>query len=214
MKTFKTKTGRPRKRSNRRLIRYAIEEFKFIKSFKDLKTFLQKMEFVYPRIIGRLDRYHSGPPSLQIEPTNYCNADCICCPSSRSSRPRGYMDLELFEKIINDAKQLGVKRIILFLHGEPFLHPRILDMVRYVKINDLALNITTNGIPLSDKKIKEILNSGMNSADYISFSILGASKEVHEGIMRGGNYDRSEKNLISLINQRNVKKQNGPVIET
>jgi radical SAM protein with 4Fe4S-binding SPASM domain len=191
-----------------------MEELKFIKSFKDLRIFFRKMEFVMPRMIGRLDRYHSGPPSLQIEPTNYCNADCISCPSSRSSRKRGHMDIELFYRIINDASQIGVKRINLFLHGEPFLHPQIIDMIRYIKQKNLSFNITTNGVPLNEKKIEEILASGINSADYISFSILGSSKEVHESIMRGGNYDRTEVNLRSFLDQRRKKGVNGPVIET
>jgi radical SAM protein with 4Fe4S-binding SPASM domain len=124
------------------------------------------------------------------------------------------MDIELFYKIINDASQIGVKRIILFLHGEPFLHPQIIDMIRYIKQKDLAFNVTTNGVPLNQKKIENLLSSGITSADYFSFSIMGSSKEVHESVMRGGNYNRTEKNLHSFLDQRKIKKSNGPVIET
>jgi radical SAM protein with 4Fe4S-binding SPASM domain len=169
---------------------------------------------VFPQIIGRLDRYHEGPPSIQIEPTNFCNADCICCSVSRSTRPRGNMNLELFHNIIDDASQIGVRRIILFLHGESLLHPNIIDMIRYIKQQNLAFNITTNGMPLNKKKIDDLLDSGLDSGDYISFSILGSSKDVHEGIMRGGNYNRVEKNARYLLNQRKKRKLNGPIVET
>jgi MoaA/NifB/PqqE/SkfB family radical SAM enzyme len=72
------------------------------------------------------------------------------------------MDYSLFKEIIDDAVNIGVKRIRLFLHGEPMLHPEIVEMIAYIKSKDLFVNITTNGMRLDHEKIEAILNTWMN----------------------------------------------------
>ena len=180
---------------------------------KDLRNLCEKIKIVLPRVTGGFERFYEVPPVLQIEPANYCNVDCICCPSSRSSRPKGFMDIDLFRRIIDEASRIGVKTVFLFLHGEPMLHPRIVEMIRYVKSKGLPLHLTTNGIALNEKKIRGILGSGADSADHLTFSILGASKEVHERIVRRGNYNRTVKNVSLLLGLRKSLRLNGPVIE-
>jgi len=124
------------------------------------------------------------------------------------------MDIKLFRRIINDASGLGVKMVFLFLHGEPMLHPRIVEMIRYIKSKGLAFILTTNGVPFNEKKIERILGSGVDSADYVSFSIQGATKEVHERIVQRANYDRVVKNVSMFLDLRRKRKVNGPIVET
>jgi radical SAM protein with 4Fe4S-binding SPASM domain len=196
------------------VIRYAIEELKFLKSFSDLRNFYRKIRIVLPRVAGGIDRFYEVPPILQIEPTNYCNADCISCPSSRSSRPKGHMDFNLFQRIIDDASGIGVELVHLFLHGEPLLHPRIVEMIGYLKSKGIAFHMTTNGVPMNEEKIRGILGSGVNNADHVTFSILGASRAVHNNIFRREFYDRAVENLLLFLDLRKKLGVNGPVIET
>jgi sulfatase maturation enzyme AslB (radical SAM superfamily) len=191
-----------------------LEELKFLRSFRDLKIMYQNVAYLLPRMIGTLDRFTTVPPSLQIEPTNCCNARCICCSTARSSRLRGYMDFDLFQRIIDDAAQVGVKRVHLYLHGEPLLHPRIVEMISYIKLRNLAVHLTTNGMLLDKEKAEAILCSGVNSADHIIFSILGGSKEVHERIMKKVNHDMVMANISDFMQSRTRLGVNGPVIET
>ena len=193
--------------------RYAVEELKFLKSPEAIRNFIGKIKIVFPRFTGLFDRFYRVPPVLQIEPTNRCNVDCICCPTSRSSRRRGYMDFDLFRRIIDEASEIGVKAIFLFLHGEPMLHPQIVEMIRYIKSKRLAYHMTTNGIPFNVTKIRGILSSGTDNADHISFSMMGATKQVHEKIVRKANYDDVVKNLKMLVDMREEMRVNGPVIE-
>lgn len=208
------KPSRPQQRSKNSSLRYGLEELKFLRSLNDLKIFYQKMAYLIPRAVGTLDRAEAVPPSLQIEPTNYCNVNCICCPASRSSRQRGYMDLNLFQRIIDDASPIGVQRVRLFLHGEPMLHPQIIEMISYIKSKGLAVHVTTNGMLFNRERIEAILRSGVNSADQITFSILGYSEEVHERIMRGVNHDKVLKNISDFLELRREHRVNGPVVET
>jgi radical SAM protein with 4Fe4S-binding SPASM domain len=124
------------------------------------------------------------------------------------------MDFDLFCRIINDASLIGVKRIHLYLHGEPMLHPQIVEMIRYIKTKNIGVNLTTNGILFNQERMESILRSGVNSADYIVFSILGCSKKVHEKIMKGVNHDKVLKNIYDFLELRKKHGTNGPVIET
>ena len=124
------------------------------------------------------------------------------------------MDIDLFRKIIDDASAMGVRLVFLYLHGEPTLHAQIVEMIRYMKSKKVAVHLTTNGILLNKEKIKRILESGVNSADYITFSIMGSSKEVHEGIVKRGKYDKTVENIHIFLNLRRKLRMNGPIIET
>lgn len=206
---------RPRQRARTLSIRDGLQELKFLRSVNDLRILYEKIAYLLFRKVGMSQRFDGRAPySLQIEPTNYCNVNCICCPSLRSSRSRGFMDFELFRQVIDEASQMGVKRIRLFLHGEPMLHPRIIDMIRHLKSRQLAINLTTNGMRLNRSKIEEILHSGVNSADHITFSILGSSKETFERIMQRANYYTVTQNIHDFLQLRKEYKVNGPVIET
>jgi len=211
---FRSKAGRPYERSRDSSLRLVREELKFVRSFDDLKAFYRKMMFFMPRMIGTLGRFEKVPPDLEIEPTNYCNLNCICCPASRSTRKKGFMDFALFQKIIDDASQIGVKRVHLYLHGESLLHPQIVEMISYTKSKDLALNLTTNGMRLDREMGESILRSGVNSTDYVTFSVLGFSRHVYEKIMRRGNHDRAVNNIREFVKLRDELGVNGPVIST
>lgn len=191
-----------------------IEEIKFVKSYSDLKIFWEKALFILPRLTGSVDRWTEVPPGIQIEPTNACNVRCITCCRSSSSRPVGYMNFELFKKIIDDAAQVGVKRVQLFLLGEPLIHPKIVEMIQYIKLKGLAFHLTTNGFIFSRKIGEGILRAGATSADYVTFSILGFSKDTHEKVMKGIKHDRVMENILSFIKDRNLSRNNGPIIET
>jgi radical SAM protein with 4Fe4S-binding SPASM domain len=206
--------SKPFQRSRDSSLRYALEELRFLRSVKDARMLLDKAAYLAPRKLGSLDHLARVPPSLQIEPTNYCNVNCICCPTSRSSRRKGYMDFDLFRQIIDDASRIGVKRIRLFLHGEPMLHPRAVDMLGHIKSRGLMFHLTTNGMAFDRDNIEAILRSGVTCGDQITFSILGHSREIYESIMRGAKLDRVAENIRCFVERRKRLNVNGPVIET
>jgi radical SAM protein with 4Fe4S-binding SPASM domain len=189
-------------------------EIKFLKSMDDVKILIQKTAFVLPRILGTVERWTDVPPSIQIEPTNACNISCITCGRAKSTRPIGRMDFNLFTKIIDDASLIGVKRVQLFLMGEPLLHPKIVKMIEYIKSKGMAFHLTTNGALLIEDMGVAILKAGVTSADYITFSILGFSKEIHEKVMVRISHERVIDNLNKLLRNREKLGINGPVIET
>jgi MoaA/NifB/PqqE/SkfB family radical SAM enzyme len=71
------------------------------------------------------------PTRIVIELTNHCNLNCPFClvgmqeePSSVAhddlNRPFGTMEISLAEKIIREAKEFGIREVMLTFQGEPY----------------------------------------------------------------------------------------------
>lgn len=197
-------------------IRYGLEELKFLRSFEDLRILREKVAYKLPTLRNDTvaGRAPLVPPSVQIEPTNLCNLRCVTCPGARSPFPRGFMDMDLFERIVSEAAGIGVKRIHLYLRGEPTLHPRIFEMIAFIKSKRLPVHLTTNGTTLTPDRSAQLLSAGVNSADQLTVSFLGHSKESHEAAMVGIDHDLVVRNIIELVRLRKRLHVNGPVVET
>jgi radical SAM protein with 4Fe4S-binding SPASM domain len=196
------------------LARYGLEELKFLRSVEDVRILGAKVAYKWPRKPPAFDSPPWSPPSMEIEPTNLCNLRCVTCPGARTRYPKGYMDVDLFQRIVSEASEIGVKRIHLFLRGEPTLHPRIFEMIAFIKSKGLAVHLTSNGTTLSPERSAELLRTGLNSADQLTISFLGHAKESHEATMVGVDHDRVVRNVLGLMRLRKQLRVNGPVVET
>ena len=86
------------------------------------------------------------PYTIQFEGLSVCNASCNFCPvSTCMTRTRGEMSDELFHKIIKEGKQLGIRKYVPFLNGEPFLHKKIFVWLDYMEKEGVNFHLYTNG---------------------------------------------------------------------
>ena len=194
--------------------RHGLEEVRLVRSVRDLGILYDKFLFIRRRTARANYNVDSIPPGIQIEPTNYCNARCICCSTVRSPRKRGFMEFDLFSKIIEDARRNNMRIVHLYLHGEPTLHPRIVEMIACVKQHGLSVHLTTNGMLLTRDKQIAILNSGVDLSDHFTFSMLGYSPEVHERVMGRVSHAKVVENIDSFLALRKERRTGGPIIET
>ena len=151
--------------------------------------------YEYPRhfVVGKF------PIHLDIESTNACNLRCpFCAVTFKNWGPyrRGYMELPLFKRIIDEGVENGLCSLKLSLRGEPMLHPKLIEMVRYAKdrgILDVYFN--TNATLLDEDKINRLIDAGL---DRISISVEGITKEVYESYRVGAKYDEVLANMKAL----------------
>jgi radical SAM protein with 4Fe4S-binding SPASM domain len=146
-----------------------------------------------------------APMSLGIEVTNACNLECIMCHRQVMTRKVGFMDFDLFKECARQGIEMGIKKVIPFNYGESLLHPKLIDMVEYVKSlsQETEVKINTNGMLLDKEYAKALIGAGI---DEITFSIEGCTKESHEQLAIGSNYDTVLTNLMNLVDMR---KENG-----
>jgi len=145
------------------------------------------------------------PPIVYIEPTNACNCRCIICPRRHMTRPLGYMDMDVFRKIIDDIAGQGPSDIRLFNFGEPALHPELAEMIRYCRQKGLNARFQSNGLLLKEKLIGALLDAGL---DYIGISVNGLNAEEYETIRPGKKYIDLQANMKRLHDIAQQRKAN------
>jgi radical SAM protein with 4Fe4S-binding SPASM domain len=141
------------------------------------------------------------PDRFHIQTQSYCNADCIFCPYTETANTlsMGKMPWELYQKIIDEAAQHDVQRCALLLMNEPLLDLELPKKIRYAKEKfrpRTEVMITSNGSVLSDRKIGELVDSGL---DRIKISIQGLDPQVYEHTMGGLKYDKTVAGVKKLI---------------
>ena len=124
------------------------------------------------------------PPNLAIEPSSLCNLSCPECPAgtNKLSREKGFMDLELFNKIL-DETSLYLIFLTLYFQGEPFLNNRLFDMIKRAAEKKIYTATSTNGHFLTTENVRGIIESEL---DRLIISIDGTTQEVYEKYRVGG----------------------------
>ena len=114
--------------------------------------------------------------------TEGCNLRCRHCWISPKYQTEGRiypsLDFDLFRSIIRQARPIGLQTVKL-TGGEPLLHPRITDMLDFIRSEDLGLTMETNGLLCTKEIVLKI--AGCNNPS-ISVSLDGADAITHEWI--------------------------------
>jgi radical SAM protein with 4Fe4S-binding SPASM domain len=148
------------------------------------------------------------PPAVMFEPTNICNLQCPLCPSGNQtlSRARGYMDPEIFRKVVDEIYPYATM-LILWNQGEPFLHEGFLDMVRYATDKHLYTMVSTNAN--MDMDADAIVKSGL---DTIIISLDGATQETYNQYRINGDIEKVWTNVNNILAARKRLGSSTPVI--
>jgi len=155
------------------------------------------------------------PLHLDICTTNVCNLECTFCARTTrvqdgTWRKAKHMDFDLFKKIIDEATEMGTYSINMNLLNEPLTHPKCIDMIRYAKEKGIVdVHFHTHGGLLTDQKIDEILESGL---DRIFISIDSPYKEKYNKIRVLSDFDTVMENLKRLKEKRDERGLLGPLI--
>jgi len=150
------------------------------------------------------------PKTLTIETTNICNAFCTFCPHPKMKRNQTMMATLLYEKIITEAKELGVEEVILSFFGEPFCDRNLMNRIKFAKENGLKVTLYTNGILLDGDRIKDIIDAKL---DKIFISLDSYSNEHYRKIRLVGKYDEVVDNINTLIEMKQTRKSKFPIVE-
>lgn len=154
---------------------------------------------------------HRGNPiSISIEPTTSCNLRCPECPSGLRSftRATGMLSAQLFEKLIDELKDTLIY-LTFYFQGEPFLHPKFLEMVRIAHKAGIYTSTSTNAHYLSDDMAEETVRSGL---DQLIISIDGITQEVYEQYRVGGKIEKVLEGTQNIIKWKKKLKSSTPKV--
>lgn len=190
------------------------------RNFKDGLNFVSKLtparawnaskvlsSFYASRLTGKAT-LTGMPLSISIEPTTSCNLRCPECPSGLRSftRPTGMLNQDLFQSVINQLAP-SLSYLIFYFQGEPYLHPSLLDMVRYASSQKIYTTTSTNAHYLNDEAAKETVLSGL---DRLIISIDGTTQDAYASYRIGGRLDKVIEGTKSIIKWKRELKSKTP----
>lgn len=187
-------------------------QFNFIRSLTVRRVWNMSKVYTSYHIAKKLKKpiQWGLPFAISIEPTTSCNLRCPECPSGLRSftRPTGMLDPELFEKIIDDVHR-HVNYLTFYFQGEPYLHPKFLDMVAYARTKKIYTATSTNAHFLNDLKAKETIESGL---DRLIISIDGTTQETYQQYRVGGNLDKVIQGAKNIVKWKKELKSSTPYV--
>jgi radical SAM protein with 4Fe4S-binding SPASM domain len=133
------------------------------------------------------------PDFVQIEPVGQCNLACRMCPVTyrgEGGKPPAFMSFDAFCRVLDEFP--AVRHLQLQGMGEPFLHPRFLDMVRHAAARGIEVTTNTNLTALSPRRAEELVASGLAK---LHVSIDAADPAAYEYIRVGSRLSRVLRNL-------------------
>ena len=133
------------------------------------------------------------------------------CPRKYVSQSTGFMDRNLFEKIILAMKHKEIEAVVPFFRGESLLHPYFAEMMAQLRENTSAeIQLATNALLLDKQLIRHLIELEI---DFISFSLDAFKKQTYEKIRRGGDFDLAVNNVKEFLKQRKDNPHNKTVVQ-
>ena len=124
-----------------------------------------------------------SPHILGLELTNNCNLECIQCFRKKMNRELGYMDVEVFKKLIDEISTYPIAFLRIIGRGEPSLHPELKQIMEYLKDKQIKVEFCTNGALFEKYSMSEILDWNI---DLLDISVDGMDKNSYNKIRRNG----------------------------
>ena len=187
------------------------------KQIPDIKSHTAEIETIYGNLMQHNNKQTPSKPgpwriTFDTNP-DHCNFQCVMCecfsPYSTVKKDRvanrikkRVMPIETIEKVLAESVGTPLKEIIPSTLGEPLLYKDFEKIIELCHKYNLKLNLTTNGsFPIKGvQKWADLLVPVLSD---VKISWNGASKETHEEIMIGSNWEMVTSNLKTFIKVRN-----------
>lgn len=122
---------------------------------------------------------NGGPGYVQFAITNLCNARCGFCNFALDKfDPKNGVNVTLQQA--KDSIDIFAKNeltYLLFVGGEPMLHPDLNEMIRYAKFKGMVPMLCTNASFLTPVNIEKLAEAGLSSC---VISIDATTEKEHE----------------------------------
>lgn len=148
------------------------------------------------------------PGRISVEVTNHCNQRCVLCPRQAFTRPLGFMDEALFERIARECARHDTRLWLHFL-GEPLLHRGLVRMIALAKeVGVREVGLSTNAVSLHGRLADALLDSGLDRLE----CSMDADDEAGYLAMRGrDHFDRVSRNVRAFLERKRALGRDRPI---
>ncbi len=150
------------------------------------------------------------PTSIAIEPTTACNLGCPECPSGlkQFTRPTGNLKIDLLHNLLDEIGDY-LQYLTFYFQGEPFIHPRMVDLIALASQRGIFTATSTNAHFISPAVAEQIVDSGLNQ---LIISIDGTTQEVYEQYRRKGSLEKVLEGTRQLLEAKKRKNSTFPLV--
>jgi hypothetical protein len=151
-----------------------------------------------------LERFAASMPTISIETTNICNANCVFCAYQYQERATGTMSMDLFKKVVNEFAEVGGSVVGLTpTVGDPLVDRFIIDRIRYARgvPGITTVGMHSNMISLERFGAETLVHSGLTM---LVVSTSGFDPEMYQRVYRSKEYPRMLRNVLAFARANNA----------
>jgi uncharacterized radical SAM superfamily Fe-S cluster-containing enzyme len=119
------------------------------------------------------DHHLQKARDVYIDLTEQCNFNCPACYTNANARVTP--DLTTAE-IFAGVDRIPGRIVVSLLGGEPTLRPDLADIVRYIAGRGHVLKLITNGLLLTEEKVRELADAGLK---WVVLQFDGFSDDIY-----------------------------------
>ena len=133
------------------------------------------MRAVMRKIMERVFSY-IYPATANLAITHRCQAKCVHCSADPFIDPnRDELATDEINSVVDQAVALGCN-IVIFTGGDPLCRQDLPELIHHVDKDKANVMIFTNGLGLTEKKVKELADAGLNT---LNISIDHVKPSIH-----------------------------------
>jgi len=123
------------------------------------------------------------PIYIEISISDFCNHKCLFCAFDYYNKP-SMIDPFVMNRFLSESANMGIRSCMCAGVGEPFLHPRLIDIIASTS-DRIDFALATNGVLATRDCLARILPHLKG----LRFSIDSGSPESHKAIHKGKRND-------------------------
>ncbi len=144
---------------------------------------------------GHLYRIPEAPDNVMLDLTWACNHRCVFCYNPAANSRRGHPPTATTEAILRVLAEWGVREV-LYLGGEPTLHPGFDEIIDLGASLELEQRVVTNGGRIDQQRARHLAELGVE----VGVSLHGSEAAIHDGLTKvPGSFQQAMQGLDELV---------------
>ena len=148
------------------------------------------------------------PKIIEIQTQSFCNGGCVVCPYKSLNIKPTRMDDKTLYRLLDEIKyhKDHIDRIIPYLNNEPSFDNRMISILRFLRDNNIFIEISTNISNWKTEDLKTIVDENLIQDFRISF--FGHNKKLYKELMTGLDFEKNKDKVKYLLdyNKKNNNK--------
>lgn len=132
-----------------------------------------------------------------FEITQDCNQNCIYCYNVWRHRdyPKGLLSIDKWKKIILKLKEETKVNLISLSGGEPLLYHDLIDLIKFIRGQNIKINLLTNGSLIDEKIAKKLSEFDIS---IFEIPLVSYRKNIHQKLKGTNDFNKVIEGIANI----------------